>query len=270
MRWGDRFAINTYSYTQSMTAVACVRALAERGVRAVELMMYPGHLWVSDERATLRELRRTLEATGVALLSINSPNIDLNLAAATEEMRALTIRLNGEYLRVAGELGAQGLIVGPGKANPLFPLPKATLEGRFFRGLDELLPFADRLGVELWVENMPFAFLPDADGLLGALDRYGSDRIKVCYDVANAHFIGEDPTTGLHKVGSRLRLIHVSDTSRSLYRHDAIGLGDIDFARLAPAIRAAGLPRAPMLEIVSANADRDLAGSIKALDAMGY
>jgi sugar phosphate isomerase/epimerase len=270
MHWGSRFAINSYAYTQAMPAAVCVRLLADRGVRAVELMMYPGHLWIDDGAASLRELRRALEESGVALLSINSPNIDLNLAAATEEMRALTIRLNSEYLRVASELGAGGLIVGPGKANPLFPLPRATLESHLFRALDALVPLADQLGVELWAENMPFAFLPDANGLLAALDRYGSERIMVCYDVANAHFIGEDPLAGLAQVRGRLRLIHVSDTNRSLYRHDAIGFGDIDFARLVPAVRAAALARPPVLEIISADADRDLDRSIKTLGALGY
>src|SRR5690606_5726168 len=173
--------------------------------------------------------------------SLNSPNIDLNIAAGTAEMRGYSIDLNRKYLQLASDLGAEGLILGPGKANPLFPLPKATMEGHFFRALDELLPSAERGGVGLWVENMSFAFLPDADGLLASLDRYGSDAIKLCYDVANAHFIGEDPVAGLARVRARLKLIHLSDTTRSVYRQDAIGAGDVDVASIAPAIKSAGL-----------------------------
>ena len=269
-RWGDRFAINTYAYTQTMSAATCVRALADRGVKSFELMLYPGHLWITDSAETVRDLRRTIEDSGVSLISLNSPNIDLNIAAATAEMRSYSIKLNGEYLRLAAELTAEGLVLGAGKANPLFPLPKATLEAHFFRALDALLPLAERAGVELWAENMPFVFIPDADSLMDSLDRYGADQIKICYDIANAHFIGEDPVAGLDRVGARLRLIHLSDTTRAVYRHDAVGLGDVDFAKLAPAIKAADLGRPPVLEIISGEPDRDLARSIRTLAALNY
>lgn len=269
-RWGDRFAINTYAYSQSMSATECVRALADRGVRFFELMLYPGHLWVTDGAEVLRELRRAIEDSGVSIVSLNSPNIDLNIAAATAEMRNYSVDLNRRYLRLAAELNAEGLILGAGKANPLFPLPSATLEAHLFRALDTLLPLAEREGVELWAENMPFVFLPDADSLMDTLDRYGAGSIKVCYDVANAHFIGEDPVAGLARVGARLRLIHLSDTTRRVYRHDAVGLGDLDFARLAPAIKAAGLERPPVLEIITGDPDRDIARSIESLTAMNF
>ena len=266
--WGDQFAINTYSYTQSMSAIDCVRVLAERGVRCVELMLYPGHLWITDSRVTLRNLRRTIEDNGVSLVTLNGPNIDLNIAAATDEMRKHSIGLNKEYLRLAAELNAKALILGPGKPNPLFPLPVEAMEPHFFRALDVLLPVAAREGIELWAENMPFAFLPGADGLMDSLGRYGADEIGVCYDVANAHFIGEDPVAGFDRVAGRLRLVHLSDTNQSVYRHDPVGMGDVDFAAVAVKIGTLGLERAPMLEIISRSPDRDIAQSIEALSAL--
>jgi L-ribulose-5-phosphate 3-epimerase len=266
--WGDRFGINTYAYTQSKRAVDCVHMLAERGVKTLELMFFPGHLWVTDSKESLSNLRREIEASGIALVSLNSPNIDLNIAAGTEEMRRYTLDLNRRYLQIAAELGAEGLILGPGKSNPLFPLPRSVLETHFFNALDELLPLSEQLGVELWAENMPFAFLPDIESLLGSLDRYGNPAIKVCYDVANAYFIGEDPVAGISRIGERLRLIHLSDTTRSIYRHDPVGAGDMDFARILPAVEAAGLTRAPVLEIISKDGDRDIAQSIERLAAI--
>ena len=248
-----------------MSAVDCVRTLAGRGVRCFELMFYPGHLWIADTRDTLRDLRRVIEQNGVTLVTLNGPNIDLNIAAATAAMRDHSIGLNIEYLRVAAELNAKALILGPGKPNPLFPLPREAMEPHFFRALDTLLPIAERHGIELWVENMPFAFLPEADALMASLDRYGADNIGVCYDVANAHFIGEDPVSGFDTVGSRLRLVHLSDTGQSVYRHDAVGLGDVDFAGVASKIKTLNLERPPMLEIISRDPDRDIARSIAVL-----
>ena len=263
--WGDTFGINTYSYTQSTSAADCVRMLGERGVKSVELMFFPGHLWITDGAVTIANLRRVIETSGMTLTSVNGPNVDLNIAAATSEMRDYSLKLNVAYLRLATELDAKGLILGPGKPNPLFPLPQDVMEGHFFRALDALLPIAERGGIELWAENMPFAFLPDAEGMMASLDRYGADQIGVCYDVANAHFIGEDPVAGFDRVGPRLSLVHLSDTNQTVYRHDPVGLGDVDFAAVTAKIKTFELERQPMLEIISRNADRDISDSIEAL-----
>ena len=267
-RWGDAYGINTYSYTQSMTAADCVRRLSARGVAAVELMLFPGHLWIDDPEAVLRDLRGALAAGGMTPVTLNGPNIDINIAAATAEMRAFSLQLNEAYLRLAGAIGISALILGPGKPNPLFPLPAADMEGHFHTALERLLPLARSEGVEIWVENMPFAFLPGADALMAALARFGDDGVGVCYDVANAHFIGEDPVAGLHRVRDRLRLVHLSDTNRRAYRHDPVGAGDVDFAAILAALRAAGLPRRPMLEIIAGDPDRDIGRSIDRLAAL--
>jgi sugar phosphate isomerase/epimerase len=262
---GNHFAINTYSYTQSMSAADCLRHLADKGADSFELMFYPGHVWISDGPAKLKEIRDIIAANKLNLISMNSPNIDLNIAAATAEMRTLSLDLNKAYLRVAAELGAKALILGPGKPNPLFPLPAEVMEGWFFSALDALVPLADSLGVGIYVENMPFAFLPAAGELMASLARYGNDDIKVCYDVANAHFIRENLAAGLQTVTPRLALIHVSDTTQTVYRHDAVGQGDVDFAGLPAAIAATGYDKPVMLEIISTHADQDLAASVTAL-----
>ena len=166
--FGDQFGINTYSSTQSMSAADCLRHLADKGVRAVELMFYPGHVWITDDAASLREIRDVSQDKGIEILSMNSPNIDLNIAAATQEMRDLTLEILKDYVQVSGELGARGLVIGPGKANPLFPLPNEIMTGYFFKSLDVLLPLAIKAGIELYVENMSFAFLPAADELMVA------------------------------------------------------------------------------------------------------
>lgn len=266
--WGNQFGINTYSYTQSMAAADCVRMLGERGVQSVELMFFPGHLWVTDSSGTIRNLRHVIEQSGISLVSVNGPNVDLNIAAATSEMRDYSVNLNVAYLRVATELNAKSLILGPGKPNPLFPLPTNVMEGHFFRALDTLLPIAERDGIELLVENMPFAFLPDTEGMVASLNRYGAESIGVCYDVANAHFIGEDLVEGFARVRPRLRLVHLSDTGQRVYRHDPVGSGDVDFSAVTAKIRTLDLGRTPMLEIISQDPDDDITRSIELLNSL--
>ena len=263
------FAVNTYSYIFDGSAADTVARLADQGYGGVELMFFPGHLWPGELDASgLRGLRRLCEQR-LRLVAVNMPNVDINVAAAADEMRAYTLDLLIKFVRCAGELGASGIIVGPGKPNPLFPMPRDRMISYFYRALDTLAPLARQVGTRLLIENMPFAFLPDAESLMKIVDGYGDDSIRVIYDVANAHFIGEAPTDGLRRVRDRLSLLHFSDTTRQSYKHDPLGQGDVPLAGIAAAMQEVGYTELPMLEVISHSPDPDIADSCARLQQAG-
>jgi sugar phosphate isomerase/epimerase len=265
------FGCNTYSYMRSHSAEDCLVHLADQGFQEFELMVHPGHLWPVDLSADRRRtLRRLIESRGLQLTALNMPNIDINVAGAAAEMRAYSLNLVTETVRLAGELGARGVVIGPGKANPLFPAPASELIGHFFAALDRLCPVAEAGGTALWVENMPFAFLPAIGGLIDALKQYGNDAVRIVYDIANAYFIGEDFADGLKQCRDRLALVHLSDTGRQVYRHDPVGLGTVPFAEVPRALAAAGYTARPMLEIISRDPDRDIIASAGKLAVLGF
>ena len=263
------FGCNTYSYVRSESAASCVARLADKGFREFELMLHPGHLWPDLAGAELQRLRAQF-ARDVRLVTLNMPNIDINVAAAAVEMRRHSLAMLTRTVQLAGELGAPGVVIGPGKANPLFPASADELVPHFFAALDVLAPVAAAAGTALWLENMPFAFLPGIDELVAALDRYGNDDIGIVYDVANAHFIGEDIHYGLKRCGDRLKLVHLSDTGRRLYRHDPVGQGDVPFATIPAMLADVAYVRRPMLEIISPNGDADILDSATRLAALGF
>jgi len=260
------FAVNLYSYIFSHTAADAVRHLADKGFADFELMMFPGHLWHGAEGAELRkDLAKAQAVTGARFLTSNMPNIDVNIAACDPTMRDYSLTLLEKFLNHSGELGIPRMIIGPGKPNPLFPAPKVFLMDCFHAALDRLAPAAESAGVTLLVENMPFAFLPDADALVDALDGYGHDGIGIVYDIANAHFIQEDTTAGLDRVKDRLRIIHLSDTTQATYKHDAVGQGDVPFQAVMRDLAGIDLDEPPVLEIISADPDAEILRSAKAL-----
>jgi sugar phosphate isomerase/epimerase len=263
------FAVNTYSYIFGGSAADTVARLADQGYGGVELMFFPGHLWPAElDASRLRGLRDLCERR-LRLVAVNMPNVDINVAAAAEEMRAYSLDLLAKFVRCAGELGAGGIVVGPGKPNPLFPMPRERMVAHFYRALDVLAPLARQVGTKLLIENMPFAFLPDAESLMQAVDAYGDDGIRVIYDVANAHFIGEAPTKGMRRVRDRLSLLHFSDTTRQSYKHDPLGQGDVPLAGLAETMKEVGYTELPMLEVISHHPDDDIADSCLRLQQAG-
>jgi sugar phosphate isomerase/epimerase len=267
----QRFVLNTYSYTLLGPISDHLENFARAGFRELELMMYPGHLWPPTmDDAARATLRRELDALGLTVRTLNQPNVDINVAAASPEMRRYSLDILRSVVSLAGELGAEGVVIGPGKPNPLFPAPVERLLGWCFEALDELLPVANDCGTRLLMENMPFAFLPDAESMMAALERYGAGSIGVVYDVANAHFIGEDLDAGFARVAPRLHTVHLSDTTRSSYRHDPVGAGDVDFAQALAAARAASHRRAAVLEIISSHPHHDVDNSAQRLAAIGW
>lgn len=264
------FGVNTYSYIFSDSAIDIVTRLADQGYGAVELMFFPGHLWPADMSASQMRTLRDLCEQRLPLIAVNMPNVDMNIAAAVEEMRAYTLDLLVRFIRCAGELGAKNIIIGPGKANPLFPMLRERMVSHFHRALDTLAPLARQSGVRLLIENMPFAFLPDADSLMTVVDAYGDDQIGIIYDVANAHFIAESPHEGLRRVRSRLGLVHFSDTTQRTYKHDPLGLGDVPLSGLPDILNEVGYREVPMLEVISHNPDADIADSARRLSQAGF
>jgi sugar phosphate isomerase/epimerase len=264
------FGVNTYSYTFSGSAADTVARLADQGYGGVELMFFPGHLWPTElDAGQLRGLRQLCEQR-LRLVAVNMPNVDINVAAAAAEMRTFTLDLLTKFVRCAGELGAGGIIIGPGKPNPLFPMPRERMVSHFYRALDVLAPLARQAGTRLLIENMPFAFLPDAESLMNVVDGYGDVGIRVIYDVANAHFIGEAPVAGRRRVRDRLSLVHFSDTTRQSYKHDPLGYGDVPLAGVASAMNEVGYAELPMLEIISQQPDADIADSCRRMRDAGF
>lgn len=265
------FAVNTYSYTLRSSARDCLRSLASRGFREFELMMYPGHLWPTEVNAVQRrELRDWLEGEGLMLRTINMPNVDLNIAAATREMREMTLGLLQQFTVLAGDLGAGAVVLGPGKANPLLAMPRPQMTEHFFRALDRLVPLAADHGTAIVVENMPFSFLPRTSELLDALETYGNPTIGMVYDVANGHFVCEDIGASLRLCAHRLEVVHLSDTSQQNYRHDAVGLGTVDFATIPAVLDEIGFKQRCVLEIIDPDPDTQIELSVRRLQSAGW
>ena len=265
------FGCNTYSYMRSYSAETCLARLADLGFQEFELMVHPGHLWPAElSAAQRRTIRRLIESGGLRLTALNMPNIDINVAGAAAEMRSYSLNLLTATVRLAGELGARGVVIGPGKANPLFPAAAVELVGYFFAALDRLGPVAEASGTALWVENMPFAYLPAIGGLMDTLTQYGNDAVRIVYDVANAYFIGEDFADGLRQCRERLALVHLSDTGAQVYRHDPVGLGTVPFADVPRALAAVDYTARTMLEIISRDPDRDIVASARKIALLGF
>jgi L-ribulose-5-phosphate 3-epimerase len=243
--------VNTMSFMWRSSARAALETLARQGYRRFEVMAQPSHLDPMMDREHLSELVRFLRDAGLTIETINLPSLDQNLASASPQMRDYTVHLFERLIAIAEAIGAKAIITVTGRINPLITPPRQDLEGWFGETFARVLRAAEPTGVQLWLENIPMGVYPRADQLSAFADRIASPSVGICYDIANAHFIGEDPIAGLDQVRSRLKIVHLSDTGRETWRHDPVGQGRCDFANFGKKLQHIGYSGTSMLEIVA-------------------
>jgi L-ribulose-5-phosphate 3-epimerase len=263
--------INTYGYIWSMSAVDCVRHLARLNYRQFELLLQPPHLPLDDFcPGQRRELRKALDDVGAKRTALNLPSLDHNLASPFSRVRAASVQMLSDAIDLAADLGAVWLVVVPGRMSPLFPPPQDERIDWLTDGVSKLLPRAEARGVGLAIENVPFAGLPDAASLGRFVRSFNSSSVKICYDAANAHFINESPAKGIKQLAELLRIVHLSDTTRTAWRHDPVGNGDVPFADVAQALDVVGFDHAVTLEIIDRDPDAGILRSHRALTPFGF
>ena len=262
--------VNTMSYMWRAPARAALETLAREGYTRFELMAQRPHLDPVMGDSELKAFARFLRDAGLTVETLNLPSLDQNLASASPEMRDYSVRLFERLVGMAGTIGAGGVVTVTGRVNPLIPPPRIDLESWFSEGFVRVLRSAESAGIHLWLENIPMGVYPRADQLIAFANRLDSPMVGICYDIANAHFIGEDTAAGLKQVRSRLGMVHLSDTGRQVWRHDPVGEGSCDFAGFAKTLREVGYAGTSMLEIVADPPEEHIAASHRQLAQWGW
>jgi L-ribulose-5-phosphate 3-epimerase len=264
------YGINTYSFTHQLRAHECLERLADSGYRKFEVMLVPGHFWPSlDGDTERRKIEALVARRSLQILTLNQPNLDVNLASRVPEMRQHSCGVIASALELASRWRAQGVVVNPGKFNPVFPEATTTLTDCFRRSLDVLVPIARRSSVELIVKNHPLSYLYKADDLRRFFDDYGWDQVAVGYDFANGFFGGEAADAVL-SIRDHLGFVYAGDTSLDTFRHAQIGTGTVPFDRIAALLRAADVHSPTILEIVADDPEPAIAASIAHLDGVHW
>src|SRR6266568_937044 len=169
------YGINTYSFTQTLRAPECLEYLANLGYRRFEIMLVPGHFWPSlDGDVGRREIESLVVRNSLQILSLSQPNLDVNLSSIVPEMRQHSCAVIASAIELAASWNAKGVVINPGKCNPVLPAPTKTLTDCFRRSLEALCPVARRAGVQLIVKNHPLSYLHRANDLRLFFDAFAT------------------------------------------------------------------------------------------------
>lgn len=219
---------NTYMFTEHADIPERIRAAKAAGLDTFEF-----HMWADRDIA---EIERTMRETGMKLSCI-VVNPRCGIIDASKE--AFFVESMTSSLAMAKRLGARGVVAAGG---PNFDgAPKAQMHAAAVSALKAIAPVAEKIGVQVWVENLNsridhkgFA-LDTAQEILDIVQEVGSPAVKLMYDAYHSVVMGESPREIL-KRASLIGYVQIADTNG---RHEP-GTGTIDWKDFVQALRASG------------------------------
>jgi sugar phosphate isomerase/epimerase len=223
--------------------------IADAGYKLVELAASPPHLDLSDLKPDeRRQIARELEQHQLTCVATNP--IELNPISPNAALSALAFRQYRAAIELAAEVGADNVVMIPGRRNVFIPMPEPQAKDLLKAQLERLRAVSEPLGVTLAVEPVPFGFLQTTREVVSFIEESGVGGLGLTLDCANVFFAGADPAEEVSAAAGRLSLVHISDSWRDRFAHTQIGRGEIDFAAFARALSQASYTGPSVYELV--------------------
>ena len=190
-----------------------------------------------------RELAAYAKEKGVGLKTIATlAGWKTWLCSADEAERTEAKDFCRTYLQIAAWLGAETVLVVPGAVR-LKDKSRQMDYGEAWQyateSIRELLPEAERLGVNIGVENVGNSFLLAPMEWKLFVDQFGSDRIGMYFDIGNCEKYMR-PENYIRLLGRRIKAVHVKNWSIEDGFGENILEGDVDVASCVRALQAVG------------------------------
>ena len=226
--------MSTYTALGREPLPEVLHALADAGHERVEILATPPHVDLENVGTAVAELVPVLRHTGQQVTSVVPSGVDVNLASTHAGMRRWSTEQFLSTIRLGAALGAPHVIVHPGRRHPLRPPARAQLHAWVMEGLDAIVRAGEREGIRVLLENVPTGLIDTAEECADVVSAL-SDRIGLCYDVANGYMV-EDVPQALTKLSVHPELVHVSDTRRDRWLHAPLGAGEVPWDSVAGAL----------------------------------
>ncbi|MGE7470292.1 sugar phosphate isomerase/epimerase family protein [Bosea sp. NPDC003192] len=262
---GIRLGGTTFSFMWSEPALATMRRIGELGLKEFDVIMAPGHLWPDElDGAARRELRQGLAQDGLRVETTNLPALDFNLGSCLPEVRGYAIGRYADALRLSADLGGRGVVTVPGRVSGLLAPDRDDTLSWLGDSIAALLRVADETGQDLLLETHPQTAIASAEAMVAFVEAFSHPRLLVAYDVANAEFIGENQAEAIRLLRPMLAQVHLSDATRTSWKHDRAGLGTVRFDRVRAALEEVDFGGVAIIEVISANTLPDTKATIEA------
>jgi hexulose-6-phosphate isomerase len=218
------------------------------GFDALELAISTeGVLKTSTTKAECEIIRQKIDDSGIFVDSLASGmSWGISPTSEDEATRNKSISLHKDALQVASNLGCKALLFVPGVVKS----PISSEIVRYDKALDrirdainQLLPIAEDLDVDLCMENVWNGFFYSPIELRDFVDSFESNKLGVYLDVGNLIGYQQYPPHWIELLNSRIKRVQIKDFQENFdwtgsFSFCDIGTGDVPWKETIEALKS--------------------------------
>jgi sugar phosphate isomerase/epimerase len=231
----------------NFTLEESIDKIAAFGFAGVEIMGDRPHLYPPDyDEAGVESLKKRLRDRRLKVTNINSFTLfavgDTYLPSWIDTdpaRRQLRIDHTLDCLRMASALGCDNISVPPG--GPPGDAKRSEAMSLFHRGIEAVVPEAERRNVRILVEPEPALLIENSGQFLEFIQGVGSEAVGINFDIGHFFCAGEDPRRAFELLFEWVGHVHLEDIAASrVHNHLIPGYGAIDLPDVFAAMKHLG------------------------------
>ena len=217
------------------------------GFDALELSVSSeGVITTNSSKADCEMMRKRIDDSGVFVDSIaTGMSWGVSPTSDDESIRKKSISLHQDALKVASYLDCKALLFVPGVVkSPISPeiVRYDRALDRLREAINQMLPIAEDLNVDLCMENVWNGFFYSPIELRDFVDSFDSDRLGVYLDIGNLIGYQQHPPHWVELLNSRIKRVQIKDFQENFdwtgsFSFCDIGAGDVPWKETIEALK---------------------------------
>lgn len=192
-------------------------------------------------------IRQKIDDSGVFIDSIaTGMSWGISPTSDDAEVRKNSIKLHQDAIRVASHLDCKALLFVPGVVkSPISPeiVRYDRALDRLREAINQILPIAEELDVDLCMENVWNGFFYSPIELRDFVDSFESDKLGVYLDIGNLIGYQQYPPHWIELLNSRIKRVQIKDFQENFdwtgsFSFCDLGAGDVPWKETVSALKS--------------------------------
>ena len=250
-----KIALDPTPFHHSHSLMEFPRVAAEAGYEWLQLTPHPdmipffNHPKADDD--LVKQFKKACKDAGVGIASTLPV---LRWSGPDEDAREAAVRYWKRVIRITAELGVDTI----GTEFSGRPERAEESERMFYRSMEELVPIIEKEGIKVFIDPHPDDFVENGLAAWRVIRGINSMNFGMVYVASHTFHMQEQPLDIMRAAGSRIGIVHVSDTmdhNRShglryisnppgnavrVHQHLKVGDGDVNWDELFGGLKEIG------------------------------
>jgi len=250
-----RIGINQDSFCKPEGGFPCFEDMV-RGVAELGLNMYEFCPEYPEQTPDALTPKRRRDALALAKsldvqLVVHASFMSINVCFMNEHTRAESIRQLKREIELAHDLESDAITIHPGSPSGHFHwYPEQHAWDVLRDSYEELVAFAEPLGVRICTENVDRRFVGKDEDVARILSDIDSDHFGLTLDFGHYNLIYNDlplpermarMKAALGRFRDKIWVFHIHDNRGERDDHDGLGTGEIDYDTMIPEVLRLGI-----------------------------